>query len=71
MSVTIDHKPGPLPKQFLVTQRTIDPPDGWTRQEFAGSYLYRSPEIPVTRIESTAQDSDPDSISLVLGWFVF
>ena len=71
MSVANDQQLAVLPKQFLVTQCEIDPPQGWRRHEFAGNYLYRSPDVPVTRIESTARDTAPGSIDLVLGWFVF
>ena len=71
MPVASDHKQRALPKQFLVTPKKINPPEGWMRLKFAGTYLYRSPEMPVTRIQSSAEGPGRDSVVLVLGWFVF
>ena len=60
-----------LPKQFLLTSRKIDMPSGWTRTRFADRYLYKAPELPVTRIERPPADNPPADSEFILGWFVY
>lgn len=64
-------EPRALPKQFLLTRRDIDPPAAWNRREFAGRYLYTSPELPVTRVEAASPNAAVESRTLILGWFVY
>jgi hypothetical protein len=60
-----------LPKQFLLTSREIDAPSGWTRTRFADRYLYKAPELPVTRIERSRADNPTAGSEFILGWFVY
>lgn len=60
-----------LPKQFLLTSREIDAPSGWTRTRFADRYLYKAPELPVTRIERPRADNPTADAEFILGWFVY
>jgi hypothetical protein len=60
-----------LPKQFLLTGRKIDPPSGWTKTRFADRYLYRAPELPITRIERPTDGKLRTDSEFILGWFVY
>ena len=60
-----------LPKQFLLTGREIDAPAGWTRTRFADRYLYKAPELPITRIERPPDGKLRTDSEFILGWFVY
>jgi len=60
-----------MPKQFLLTGRKIDVPSGWTRTRCADRYLYKAPELPVTRIERPGKDPLATRVDFILGWFVY
>ena len=59
-----------MPKQFLLTERDIEPPSEWTKIECADRYLYKAPELPITRIERPGKHHQQACAEFILGWFV-
>lgn len=57
MSMTNFINSNSVPKQFLLSEREIDMPADWTKTRFADRYLYKSPELPITRIERPREDN--------------
>lgn len=60
-----------MPKQFLLTGREIKTPSGWKRTRYADRYLYKAPELPLTRIVRPQEESLPSRAEFILGWFVY
>lgn len=63
--------PRSLPKQFLITHKKIETPSGWERLRLGRRYLYKSPELPVTRLLPTTRSTRPGPECLILGWFAY